>query len=116
MKISIPALPPSANHMYHRYKNGVVKTKEYRDFEQLVASIVKSKALFTKPLIVKIDLYSNWYTKKGTIRKVDAANYEKCLIDSVFKCLDIDDALIWRITLEKKQSQANQCDIEILDF
>jgi len=80
------------------------KTKEYKEFESYCRGVIEPENLFGygNRIGVEVDFYSDWETKKGTIRKVDIANYEKSLIDCMFPLLNLDDSQIFSIKLNKK--------------
>lgn len=107
LTIKIPMLPVSLNKAYatnFRTKRRF-KTKDYMNFES-VCGLIAPKRHNIKPgsmLSVNINLYGNWFTKSGSIRKVDAANFEKTLIDSIFTHLKLNDENIFELTIMKIQ-------------
>ena len=52
--------------------------------------------LKNKELSLTVEIFEDWYTKKGAVRKKDLANREKFLIDSVFRSLGLDDSYIFK--------------------
>lgn len=116
MIITIPFKTPSINHLYGQ--NGVRKylKPEAKKLRQEIIEIVKSypgDIHLSNHLKVTVDLYENWYTKKGTVKRVDAANREKFLIDSVFEGLLLDDKYIFEHTMRKIQSDEEKAVIAI---
>ena len=60
-----------------------------------------------------VEMFENWYTKKGAVRKKDLANREKFLIDSIFKSLGLDDSFIFEHKMFKIQSNEEKVKILI---
>ena len=106
MIIIILRKTPTVNHLYWHRGNMKILTKEARELREYIANQVKSiKGTLPKgKLKVNVDIYENWYTKKGEVARKDIANREKFLIDSIFKALEADDRFIWRHTMNKIQS------------
>ena len=85
-----------------------IKSKESKALSENIKEIVSRDQVETiyGELEVIIDIYSNWYNKNGTIKKRDIANLEKFITDSIFNNLqDMDDKQIFRIVMNKKQSE-----------
>ena len=116
IKIEIPFKTPTVNLMYATFHGHRVKSKESRDLSKEVELIVRSTSTETieGELIVEINIYSNWYNKNGTIKKRDIANLEKFITDSIFAGLeDMDDKQIFKITMNKIQSEKEEAIIKI---
>ena len=86
-----------------------LKDRKYLDFLEYLMTNGIVENLDWKcpevPLKVTIGIRENWYNKNGTVKKMDVANREKFLIDSIFKALKIDDRYIWEIKLTKLHSE-----------
>ena len=67
-------------------------------------------------LSVRVEIYEDWHTKKGAVKKKDVANREKFLIDSVFKALELDDCFIFEHVMRKVQSVEEKAVIAIEEF
>ncbi len=65
-------------------------------------------------LSVTVEIYENWHTKKGAVKKKDIANREKFLIDSVFNALGLDDCFIFEHTMFKVQSEEEKVAITVI--
>lgn len=78
------------------------RTKEYCE-QQIKEGSLDISELKGKLLKVTINIYSkSWLLKDGkTPRIKDLANYEKVFSDSIFESLELDDHLIWSMTLNK---------------
>jgi len=121
IKIIIDKKTPSVNHLYGHNKFGhFYLKKEGRDlreyiFEKIKGSVPKDKLEQFKDvkLIVSVNIYENWLTKKGTVKKIDIANREKFLIDSVFNALGLDDCFIFEHIMRKVQSDEEKAVITI---
>jgi len=121
IKIIIDKKTPSVNHLYGHNKFGhfYIK-KEGRELREYILKKVKNKIPKGKlkhfqdiKLIVSVDIYENWFTKKGTVKKIDIANREKFLIDSVFNALGLDDCFIFEHIMKKIQSRDEKAMITI---
>ena len=116
MKIIIPRRLPSINHVY--FQKGFRKFikpegKELRNFiiELIRNDYLKNKQeieSFCVPLDVKLEVYENWLTKKGEVKRVDLDNRAKFGLDSVFEGLQLDDKYIYKLTLLKVQSKTEK--------
>ena len=116
MKIIIPFKTPTINTMYSTFREHRVKSKEARVLSKEVEKIMDFQNYQTieGELIVKIEIYSNWYNLDGTIKKRDIANLEKFITDSIFNCLpNMDDRQIFKIEMKKIQSAEEKAVIHI---
>lgn len=109
MKILIPFRTPTINKLYwHRQNMKIMTTtaKNIRKEIDRICSQLDSEKLKNKKLKVTVDIYENWFTKdkRKSIKKVDVANREKFLIDSIFVSIGIDDKFIFEQTFRKVQS------------
>ena len=112
--IYIRTYPPSVNKLYMTRGRYRVLTPEAREWKENAKQYILTQidesypaTLLDKHLTVEIKLFRNdWICKNGNIRKVDAASYEKCLIDTLFDALKdyeptLDDSAIFQITISK---------------
>ena len=120
IRIKIPFKTPTINHLYgHRGPFKYIK-KEARELREeinlIVKKSIKEEGCFiaeTNNIEVKVEIYENWYTKKGDVKKKDIANREKFLIDSIFNSIGVDDKGIFKHTMIKKQSEKEYAIITI---
>lgn len=109
--LELPFLPLSVNGAFSaNFKTKRrFKSKDYEEFQRKVFSVIKRLETPNfdplDHLSVEIDIYRDWYTQQKSIRKVDLANFEKTLIDTVFPHLQLDDAQIFRIKMAKIQTE-----------
>lgn len=116
MKFIIPFKTPTINNMYVTFRNLRIKSKISKELAEEVKQIVMNSPteIIKGELKVEITIYSNWYNKNGTIKKRDIANLEKFITDSIFNNLeDMDDKQIFKITLNKIQSDKEFTEVEI---
>lgn len=123
MRIKIRFKTPTINHLYGQRGSMRFLTKEAKELKEKIKEIVidasskdidgwdKIKAEI--PLRVHVFIYENWYCKNGSVKRVDIANREKFLIDSVFDALGIDDKFIFSHTMTKLNSVNEYALIEI---
>jgi len=120
MKIELPFKTLTVNHLYghHGFRKFLMpEAKKLRkEIESKVLDMnLDVRNLKDKKLKVEIDIYENWLTKAGTVRKKDLANREKFLIDSVFNTIGIDDKFIYEINMRKIQSEQEKFIITICE-
>lgn len=116
MKIIIPFRTPTINHLYWHRNNMKIMTKEAKDIRKEIEKICQSKKqkhLIGKKLKVVVEVYEDWNTKKGEVKKKDLLNKEKFLIDSVFSGLGLDDKFIFEHTMKKIQSDKEKTILNI---
>lgn len=119
MQIVLPFKTPSINGLYWHKGNIKIMTREAREIRDKIKEIVGVPDVlefYERPLKVNVDVYENWYLKDGvTVAKKDVANREKFLIDSIFKCLEIDDRYIFQSTFKKIQSETQEAAIVTIE-
>lgn len=122
MIISLPFKTPTVNHLYTRNKFGnQCKTAEANKLKKEIDSIIKalslsSKELEGKKLKVSVEIYEDWLTKDGEVKKKDVANREKFIIDSIFESLGLDDKFVYELNIRKVQSEDEFAIIKIGDY
>lgn len=84
-------------------------------FDKIRGSISREvlQSFFNVKLSVRVEIYEDWHTKKGDVKKKDIANREKFLIDSVFNALGLDDCFVFEHTMIKVQSDKEKAIIVI---
>ncbi len=120
IQIVIDRKTPTINHLYYHKGNIKVLSNEGREIRRYIEKKVSEQIshesvekLKNKKLSLTVEIFENWYTKKGTVRKKDLANREKFLIDSVFKSLGLDDSYIFKHVMFKIQSKEEKVTILI---
>jgi Holliday junction resolvase RusA-like endonuclease len=116
MIITIPFKTPSINHLYFNWQNRRILTKQARELKKQIKDIIdndKYADLSGHKLKVVVEIYEDWHTKKGEVKKKDVTNREKFLIDSVFDALGLDDKFIFEHTMRKIQSDTEKAVITI---
>lgn len=53
----------------------------------------------------------DWFKPGGAIRKVDAHNFTKVLVDAVSEKMGFDDSQVWNLTVTKNQSGEQSVDV-----
>lgn len=125
MKLFFKNLKPvSTNCIYKGMGKNRSKVKEYKYMEQVckfklikhgreIQSFCDGFDPGTGHLKVELVFYvpkTKLFTKKGDISKIsgDLDNYQKSIIDSIFNCIDLDDAYIGEIVAKKRASNDSQ--------
>lgn len=120
IKIKNFPVPPSVNKYLMPIKGRMIKTPQHRAYEQeclmwrlknqtLVneAKILFKDLEFKESILVlrvEIEIFINkskLLTKQNRPKKIDTDNFQKPLIDNLFKLLEIDDKYIFASTIEK---------------
>lgn len=121
IKIIINKRTPSINHLYHQHGFRKFLSKEAKELRNYIESKVSEqvskkdiKEYKDKELKVVLEIYENWYTKKGTVYRKDLGNKEKFIIDSVFNKLEIDDKFIFNMTMIKVDSKQDKTILTIV--
>ena len=114
--------PVSSNAMYNAFRGSINKSTKYKSFEKFISNSLtrklskirsfekqfsRSENALTCRVIIEIP-EKYFFTKDGFIpkRKNDIDNFNKTLIDSVFKSFQmLDDAYILELISVKKLSQ-----------
>lgn len=116
MIIKIPFRTPTINHLFwHRGNMKIMKT-EAREIREEIKKICQRKnsiKLNGKKLRLNVEVYENWHTKKGEVKKMDISNREKFLVDSIFLGLGLDDKFIFEHTMKKIQSDKEKSVVKI---
>jgi len=117
--IKIPFKTPTVNHLYGRAGiRSYLKPEAKKMREEITSIIIKQGLQYPLDLIGKnlkviVEVYEDWYTKKGTVKRKDVSNREKFLIDSVMNAIGIDDKFIFNHSMIKCQSEEEYCLIKI---
>ena len=100
--ITINRKTPTVNHLWgFRGFNRYLKT-EGKEFVNYINNTIPTQIkdinyeeLKKTELKVEVNIYENWYTKKGLVARKDADNRVKFLMDKVFDCININDKFIF---------------------
>jgi len=118
MKIEIPFKTPSINHLYGHHGHRKYLKPDAKKLREQINSLVQQDTcglcdLEENKLKVVVEIYEDWYTQKGTVKKKDVSNREKFLVDSVFTALGLEDSFIFEHTMRKIQSNEEKAVIKI---
>src|SRR6056297_910486 len=106
MLIEIPFKTPTVNHLYGHRGYRMFLKKEAKELREKIINLCPDHDFKeTDKLNVTVEIYEDWYTQKGDIKRKDVANREKFLIDSVFEGLGLDDKQIFEHKIIKKQNK-----------
>lgn len=110
----IPLLPPSMNAMYsvlYKERRVVLKYEVVRWKSQ--AKMFIPQGSYTAKDKLKIDMVvnDNWFRPDGSVRRVDAHNFTKVIVDAVSEKMGFDDAQVWNMTVTKNQSSEQSVDV-----
>jgi Holliday junction resolvase RusA-like endonuclease len=119
MKIELPFKTPTINHLYgQRGFRKYLKPEAKKLREEIAMLIPKQDDWMSDDtkLSITVDIYEDWFTKTGTIKKKDIGNREKFLVDSIFNVLNMDDKQIFEQRMRKIQSNEEKAVIEIKQY
>ena len=108
-------IPPSENQLYRNLaKVGRVKTRAYREYTTEVEAwhlshlkpIKRAKAYIDPKIPLKVEFRmmmnpTRLFTKDGRIKRLDASNRIKAMLDLFSGCLEIDDSIFFSCKIEK---------------
>jgi len=102
MLIEIPYKTPTINHLYWHRGNIKIMKKEAKELREKIIKLLPINE-FTEAdkLEVEVYIFENWFTKQNEVKKKDIMNREKFLLDSVFEGLELDDKMIFKISMSK---------------
>ena len=119
LKITIPIFPPSINTSYEirpshvrggKLRMGIGLRADIRrwvsDAQMMMPGTVELDPEMIYSLV--INLYTNWLTQEGKIRRKDCGNYEKFIVDALFNRYHIDDSLLWWRLIKKIHSPGEE--------
>ena len=110
IKIEGLPFPPTMNHRMIPFGGRLILSPDHRAYKKLLSLYLHKKCLTTyhnfsgKKLKVAIQYEgprSEWFTKKGEIKKKDVENRHKGLLDVIMPYFDLDDSQIFEITIKK---------------
>ena len=129
IRLILPNLPPSINKLLIVSHGRFISSHEARSYNfhnlPLIIEQLKGKERedeikewIGKRLRINIKYYSSWRTKAGDIRKKDANNLSKALIDLIFKGLIecnefLDDCQLFEIIEQKIEAAEDMTEVEI---
>ncbi len=121
-RLTLPFLPPSVNKLFTTVRDpqsGIIKrvlTQNARRVRRLIQAMIGDTLDPTRVYELRIDVYLRAWTKSGKVRRVDLSNRVKFLEDCVCGALGIDDSHVFRIVLEKHDSESERTVIHIRDI
>lgn len=116
-------MPPTMNHRMIPFRGRLILSPDHRAYKKLLSLFLHRKCLTTyanftgKKLSVLITYEgpkSEWFTKKGEIKKKDVENRHKALLDVVMPYFDLDDSQIFEITIKKLVSAQTETTASVL--
>lgn len=120
IEIEIPIKTPSINHLYGHTRFGSMYIKPEakkirKEIEEMLLTQIGTSFEHVNDVMLKVDveIHENWYTQKGEIKRVDLANREKFLIDSIFEAMGLDDKLIFEHSMKKVQDDKERAIVRI---
>lgn len=105
--VELPFLPPSTNSLFATVMGRRVKSRGYRAFEQAMRLMPIQGRLWAPNngcYEVQVELHGSWWFKNGKVRRKDADNGLKSLLDCVCRRAGFDDCQIFRLTVTKEES------------
>lgn len=117
VKFTLPGLPPSVNHS-HFARGRKLKpetSKWMKDMGLMMRGQMhgQDRLDFGADLELRIRLYGNWSTSKGTARRTDLSNRIKILEDTVAKVCGFDDSAVIFIQAAKVPADAERTEVEV---
>jgi Holliday junction resolvase RusA-like endonuclease len=127
MRFLVPLRPISVNKMYRNFRGRMIKSREGREFEvafnHYLGEFSNHAIDFLNnfnphEMALHVDLIcyiksEEFFTASGTINKrtLDVDNALKCVLDQVFKFIDLDDGLVTKVSSSKVPSSQDSVEI-----
>jgi Holliday junction resolvase RusA-like endonuclease len=121
-RLALPFLPPSVNQLFSSVRcpeTGTIKrvlTRKARRVRKLIVAMISGSLDASRLYELRIDVYLSAWTKTGRVRKVDLTNRVKFLEDCVCTALGIDDSHVFRVVLQKHDSEQERTVLEIREL
>lgn len=118
-QLRLPFLPPSINKLFTTVRDpqtGVIKrvlSQKARRIRRLITALIDRELNPALIYELQLDIHMPCFTKKGSVRKVDLTNRVKFIEDCVCGALGIDDSHIFRVVMNKHDSETELTEIEI---
>lgn len=107
LSFTLPTFPPSVNRLYlinHNQRRVRLSDEALLWRTRVTPCILPCRMPDDWLLKLTLEYHSpNWYCKNGKLRKVDHANYEKLLVDTLFSKWDRDDSYLIEIISRKRR-------------
>lgn len=118
-RLNLPFLPPSVNKLFTTIRDpetGIIRralTSHARKVRKLIRAMVSATLDPACLYELRIQVYLSAWTKAGKVRRVDLTNRVKFLEDCACEALGIDDSSIFRVLLEKHDSEQERTVLEL---
>ena len=123
IELSDLPFPPTTNHRYIPHMGRLILSPDHRAFKKLLDLYLHKKYLQVdashlekQELVVEVEYvgpWAAWYTKDGSIRKIDVDNRHKSLFDGIFPFLDLDDSQIFETKINKKVAPVSETSVTV---
>lgn len=116
IQITIPKKCLTINHLYGQRGFRKFIKQEGKELREYIIKLIQNRKHNDNlliPLNVSVEIYENWLTKEGFVKRKDLDNRAKFLLDSVFLGLGSDDKYIFQLTMRKIQSKIEKSVIKI---
>ena len=105
-------VPTHAFNSYKKHTTEAISSSIQRQLDTEGLLLAEIQSMASKRLSLRIELYSSsWYNKNDTIKKKDAQNMIKQVIDILFTCLklycpSLDDSQLFNVQVVKVYDEA----------
>jgi len=109
-------LPPSSNSLYNifwRFKRVELKPEVLFWKSNAKGYVPRWEIDKEQKVAMRIRFYGNWYTKAGKVKRIDATNCEKAVIDAICEKQGWDDSRIWSRCTGKVQAERERIEVKI---
>lgn len=121
-KLRLPFLPPSVNKLFSTVRDpqtGITKrvlTTQARRIRRLIGAMIRGSLDPKRLYELHVDVYLSAFTRKQDVRRVDLTNRIKFLEDCVCEALGIDDSAIFRVVMNKHDSDTEETAVRICEL
>lgn len=112
LSFQLPSPPPSMNSAYNVmfHKRRVELKPEVRRYKTLMKVYVPGFEVGELEVVdMSVSITQNWLFKNGAVKKQDASNMLKVLIDLIAEKQGWDDARLWTLSVTKVHDGACEC-------
>lgn len=120
ISFDVPAIPPSVNHIYKKFRKNFVLEPRVREFRDIVSLSMGYRKEEWKPkgvVAIVVVLYSPaWITQERKVRERDVDNNLKSLIDAIKEACNWPDENAWHEHIFKVASNTERTHVELFDL
>lgn len=120
ISFDIPAIPPSVNHIYKKFRKNFVLEPRVRGFRDIVSLSMGYRKEEWKPkgvvAVIAVLHSPTWISQERKVRERDVDNNLKSLIDAIKEACNWPDENAWHEHIFKVASSTEKTHVELFDL